>query len=177
MSSIETDREFPMPYQFVPMTDEHTKTIADWRYDGVYAFYDFTQDPEDLAELLDSRGREGRYYAVLDDDRELAGFFCFERLGDSVELGLGLRPGDTGKGLGSGFARAGLVFARQRFHPRQFRLQVATFNQRAIRVYEELSFRVEKTFLKRTNGGEYDFYPWCGKPIHRNRFPVRPRSS
>jgi ribosomal-protein-alanine N-acetyltransferase len=53
--------------------------------------------------------------------------------------------------------KAGIEFARNRFHPKQFRLQVATFDPRAIKVYEKPGFRIERTFLNRTNGGEYEF--------------------
>jgi len=146
-----------MAYHFVPMKEQFARTIAVWHYDGIYAFYDFSKDPEDLAELLDSSCWEGRYYAVLDDAGELVGFFSFEPQGDSVELGLGLIPGETGKGLGSAFVETGLEFARQRFHPKRFCLQVAKFNQRAIRLYEKLGFRTEKSFPNRTNGGEFEF--------------------
>ena len=146
-----------MSFQFAPMNAEYAQAIARWHYGGMYGFYDFNRDPEDLAELLDPRSWEGRYFAVLNAENELAGFFCFEPRGDAVELGLGLRPEDTGKGLGDGFIRAGMDFARNRFHPRQFRLQVAAFIQRAIRLYGKLGFQTEKTFLNRTNGGEYEF--------------------
>jgi len=146
-----------MSYQFVPLTQPLAQAIAAWRYDGEYAFYDFHRDPEDLAELLDPVRRAGRYFAVLDDDSGLAGFFCFEPDGDTVELGLGLKPGATGKGLGREFVAAGLEFARRLFHPRRFVLQVAQFNTRAIRVYEKLGFRIERTFRSRTNGGEFEF--------------------
>lgn len=132
-----------MSYQFVPMNDGHAKAVAGWHHEGIYGFYDFKRDPEDLAELLDFHAREGRYYAVLNEENELAGFFRFEPRGDVMEIGPGLRPGDTGKRLGSTFVQAGMDFARSRFHPKQFRLQVAKFNQRAIRVYEKLGFRIE----------------------------------
>ncbi len=146
-----------MNFHFVPMTTEYAKAIAGWHYDGVFAFYDFDQDPEDLAELLDPRAREGKYFAVLNKDNELTGFFCFDVQGGSVEMGLGLKPSETGKGLGRVFVQTGMAFAKERLRPMEFRLQVAKFNQRAIRMYEKLGFRIEKTFLMETNGGEYEF--------------------
>ena len=139
------------------MNAAYAEAIAAWHYEGVYSFYDFEQDPEDKAELLDSAGWKGRYFAVLDEAEEIIGFFCFDLRGDTVEVGLGLRPERTGKGLGRVFVQAGLAFARERFHPQAFRIQVAEFNQRAIRVYERLGFRKEKKFLQQTNGGEYEF--------------------
>jgi ribosomal-protein-alanine N-acetyltransferase len=146
-----------MNFHFVPMNDLHARAAADWHYDGEYAFYDFDRDPEDRAELLDPARREGRYFAALDDAGGLAGFFCFEPAGDSVELGLGLAPGRTGRGLGEAFVKAGLAFARERYRPKRFTLEVAAFNRRAVRLYEKLGFRIERALLRQTNGGEFEF--------------------
>lgn len=146
-----------MPYRFVPMTRAFAQAVAAWHYDGEYSFYDFDQDPEDRAELLDAANWENRYFAALDGAGNLVGFFCCERRGDDAELGLGLEPDQTGEGRGLEFVEAGLEFARKRFHPGRFVLQVARFNRRAIRVYEKLGFRIERTFTNRTNGGEFEF--------------------
>jgi ribosomal-protein-alanine N-acetyltransferase len=152
-------------YLFRPMNEEDAREIAAWRYEAPYDFYDMVNDPGDLAELLDPRRRQD-YYATLSGD-ELAGFFCFgteARVpgghyteGGAVDVGLGLRPDLTGKGLGLGFLLAGLEFARRRFAPDSFRLSVAAFNERAIRVYERAGFRRVKVFTQSTNGGEHPF--------------------
>ncbi len=42
-----------MNFNVVPMTEEHAGTIAAWRFEGMYAFYDWDADPEDLDELSD----------------------------------------------------------------------------------------------------------------------------
>jgi [ribosomal protein S18]-alanine N-acetyltransferase len=145
-------------YVFKPMNDEEAREISGWRYDPPYDFYDATSDPDDLAELLDpKRRREGAYYAAFDERGALVGFFQFERKGQSVEVGLGLRPDLTGKGLGLGFMLAGLEFARRHFSPTGFRLSVATFNERAISVYERAGFGRGEVFMHHTNGGDHPF--------------------
>ena len=143
-----------MNFNIVPMTEEQASAIATWRYEGVYAFYDWDADPEDLDELLDPSKREDRLYTVLDDEGSLVGFFGFTSEGPTVELGLGLRPDLTGRGLGLKFVSAGLEFARERYAPTTFQLKVATFNQRAIRVYERAGFQRCRNFRHRTNKGE-----------------------
>ena len=57
-----------------------------------------------------------------------------------------MTPDLVGKRLGLGFVLAGLEFAEERFAPSGFRLTVATFNERAIRVYERAGFRRKETF-------------------------------
>jgi ribosomal-protein-alanine N-acetyltransferase len=72
-------------------------------------------------------------------------------------VGLGLRPDLTGKGLGHGFLVARLEFARRSFPPEVFRLAVATFNERAIKVYEGVGFVQGWIYRHETNGGVSEF--------------------
>jgi ribosomal-protein-alanine N-acetyltransferase len=142
---------------FKPMNEGDAHTIAQWHYEEPYTFYDFDQDPEDLEELLNPQSWRDFYYSVLDEQGTLVGFFSFQNEEDTVEIGLGLRPDLTGKGAGFDFMKAGLSFAKQRFSPTFFRLAVATFNQRAIRLYEKVGFQPGRVYMHKTNGGEYEF--------------------
>jgi ribosomal-protein-alanine N-acetyltransferase len=146
-----------MQFGFKPMGEIAAQAIANWHYEGIYAFYDMDQDIEDLEELLDPHSWTGKYCAVVDERGELVGFFSFEQEDGAVVIGLGLRPDCTGKGLGPAFAEAGLEYAKEKFEPATFRLSVATFNQRAIRVYEKVGFRRDGTFTAATNGGQHEF--------------------
>ncbi len=146
-----------MDFIFHPLTKEEARVIAGWRYDPPYAFYNAENDPDDLAELLQCEELDDVYYAVVDGADTLVGFFCFYRHADRVDIGLGVRPDLTGRGLGRNFVMAGLTFAQQRFAPPCFRLAVAIFNERAIRVYSAAGFQKGQIFLQRTNGGEFEF--------------------
>ncbi len=105
--------------------------IGTWRYEPPYDFYDGDVDP-----VLNPE----RFYEALDSDGVLVGNFYFEDKAESLEIGLGLRPDLTGTGLGLEFLRAGLAFARRRFGPGPVSLNVAAFNERAIKVYERAGF-------------------------------------
>lgn len=139
------------------MTAADAAAVAGWRYDGAYSFYDMDQDPDDLSELLDPASWEQGYCSVADEEGDLVGFFCFAVDGDVVEIGLGMRPDLTGRGLGLGFLEAGLEYAGAAWSPARFRLAVATFNERAIRLYERAGFRRVRVVEKATNGGVYSF--------------------
>jgi ribosomal-protein-alanine N-acetyltransferase len=110
-----------------------------------------------LEELLDPRSWTDKYRAVVDERGEMVGFFCFEKKDEAVVVGLGLRPDCTGKGLGQAFVEAGLEYAKQKFDPATFRLSVATFNQRAISVYEKVGFQPDGTYVDEINGRQHEF--------------------
>jgi ribosomal-protein-alanine N-acetyltransferase len=145
-------------FRFRPLEQADAEAVASWRYPEPYAFYDWPSDPDDLAELLDSEARRrGGYHAVVSDDGELIGFVTCAEADGVAELGLGLRPDHTGRGLGGAFLAAALDLARERYAPTDFRLSVAAFNRRAITVYERAGFEAVRAYKHRTNGAEWDF--------------------
>ena len=125
-------------FHFEPLTQADAEAIAEWRYPEPYSFYDWMSDPGDLRELLEPTRRGEAYWAVR-------------------EIGLGLRPDLTGRGIGASFLAAGLEFARARFAPERFTLAVATFNERAITVYERAGFARGRVYMHWTNGAEWEF--------------------
>lgn len=146
-----------MNFKFVPMTEPYAQQIASWRYEGIYAFYDSDADPTFKADLFDESGWGDKLYAVLSDDDSLSGFFGYTVDGNVVEIGLGMRPDLTGKGLGASFVDQGLEFAREIHSPEEFRLFVATFNKRAILVYERAGFERVRETSWLTAGAMHDF--------------------
>jgi ribosomal-protein-alanine N-acetyltransferase len=153
-------------YVFAQMNDEEARAVVSWRYEAPYDFYNMANDPEGLEELLGPPERREGYYAVRSDG-ELVGFFSFGPGGQLpsfdypddgyLDIGLGLRPDLTGKGLGFEYLLAGLEFGRRHFAPAGFRLAVATFNERAILVYERAGFRRVTVITHHTNGADYPF--------------------
>ena len=139
-----------------PMSQVDAETVAAWHYEPPYDFYDFEADPADLAEILDAERRAGDYHAV-DVDGELAGFFSFKQHGDAIEIGLGLRPDLTGRALGPAFVEAGMTFARAAFGPREQWLDVATFNDRARKVYERAGFEPRHVWIHSSGQGPVEF--------------------
>ncbi len=145
-----------MHYEFSPISVDDVGAIVSWRYHPPYDFYDMDSDPEDLALFTNPINWDG-YYAVFDGDGERVGFFSFELDDGTLEIGLGMRPDLTGDGHGRSFVEAGLAFAREEYGPEEFLLSVATFNERAISVYEEAGFERVEMFLQETNDDEYPF--------------------
>jgi len=148
------------------MTAADAHAIAAWRYPGEYSFYDPDADPDDLAELLDPAEWGQRYFAADEAaHHQLAGFLEATLTGREAEIGLGLRPGLTGRGAGEPFVRACLQFASTALGAQSYTLTVAAFNRRAITVYQRAGFQEVERFEHFTNGGLHAFIRMARKTI------------
>ncbi|MBU5465913.1 GNAT family N-acetyltransferase [Virgibacillus sp. MSJ-26] len=146
-----------MNYNFSKMSQEQAENIAsNWHYEGKYSFYDVSADEEDLVEFLNPKERGDSHYIVKADEQEI-GFFSFDNKGEFIDIGLGMKPELTGKGLGLSFLKAGLCYAISKYKPKEITLSVATFNERAIKVYKKAGFKPVVTFMQDTNGSRFEF--------------------
>ncbi|MFC4560122.1 GNAT family N-acetyltransferase [Virgibacillus kekensis] len=130
------------------MNEKMAQEALNWRYEKPYDFYNNETTDEAMAEMLD-----GTYYGIINKDNTLVGFFCTGRSAqvpaghefgvyedDYVDLGLGMNPELTGKGNGYDFSSFIVDHIRKVFTDTPIRLSVATFNERAIHLYEKLGF-------------------------------------
>jgi RimJ/RimL family protein N-acetyltransferase len=144
-------------FRFAPITASEARAIVGWRYEGPFAAYDCPPD-EAEATLRLMLEPTNRYDAARDAGGELVGYCCFgadARVpgGDyadetALDVGLGLRPDLTGRGLGAAFVEAIAAFARTQFQCRHLRLTVAAWNRRAIRAYEKAGFTQTHAFAR-----------------------------
>ena len=162
----------------INMTLDIALRIVNWRYDSPYELYNMSQSDGDLAELLN-----GQYAAVANDADEIVGFYCFGNSAqvpaghpagayqnvsaNTVDVGLGMRPDLTGRGLGDTFL-AFVLQALDACHPGvNARLSVAAFNRRATRLYERFGFRSTTMFMQ----GEVPFVVMVRR--YEERFHLR----
>jgi [ribosomal protein S18]-alanine N-acetyltransferase len=122
-------------------SERHASEVAGWHYEPPYDFYDLASDPGDAAEMRDPAHAEHYRAVIADEDKRVDAFWYFDWPGDAVEVGIGLRPELTGRGRGESFLSAQLDYAAATWRPATFRLFVAAWNKRAIRLYERLGFR------------------------------------
>jgi [ribosomal protein S18]-alanine N-acetyltransferase len=152
-----------MHLTFMPMDETRAREIATWSYDGPYSLYNMGGDDveADVAYFTDPANA---YYAVTDEQGTLAAYRCFgedaqvhggDYQEDALDTGGGLRPDLTGRGLGLQVIEAGLEFGQQRFAPRAFRVTVAAFNERALRVCERAGFQRVQQFRRLDDGREF----------------------
>lgn len=147
-----------MTFHFHPLQHKNALIIAnDWKYEGPYAFYDMTSDVDDYNELVDESLRNGCAYFEATVDDELVGFFCLSMEDGEIEIGLGLKPDCCGKGIGREFVNSIIDYINEHYVYNVLSMSVASFNQRAIKVYKSCGFREQMTYMQDTNGGKYEF--------------------
>jgi RimJ/RimL family protein N-acetyltransferase len=155
------------------MTLAYAADIVTWRYPPPYDCYDvsdvapeFFADPANafFAVVSAASAASAASSASAEADGRLLGFRSFGADGrvpggtydeSALDTGGGLRPSLTGKGLGRPAIAAGLAFGRQRFAPTAFRVTVASFNARALKVVGSLGFVRESEFHASTDGKPY----------------------
>ncbi|OFW75715.1 MAG: hypothetical protein A2201_00770 [Alicyclobacillus sp. RIFOXYA1_FULL_53_8] len=137
--------------------DARTATeVAGWSYQPPYDFYNMDVNEESMAELLN-----GSYQVVASTEGQTIGFYClgesaqvptghklgaYDYTGSVVDIGIGLRPDLTGQGFGASFFSYVLEDVSTRHPSAALRLTVATFNKRAIRLYEQFGFSYQTLF-------------------------------
>ena len=152
----------PMKVSLIPMSREHATELVSWRYDPPYDIYGHagTDIEETIAYLI---GRKNQFFAAV-QDRELVGFRSFGHDGQVeggyytepyLDTGGGLRPDLTGKGLGAEFVRTGLQFGSEKFLTERFRVTVASFNERALKVCRKVGYVEDQRFRRTTDGLEF----------------------
>lgn len=149
-----------MEFIIKEMTGKEAKEICTWKYDGIYSFYN-------LDESRYEGFLNGSYHSVYEEDKNLVGFCCFGQSATVpngklvgayddagfIDIGLGMIPSLCGKGLGAEFLEKCMEFAKKELKISKVRLTVATFNKRAMKVYERLGFRRDRYFDRVTQDG------------------------
>ena len=149
-----------------PITKEQINEMVYWHYEPPYDVYNLDNPPENVPEaiayFLDPNLP---CYAVMDDDDTLLAFFTFGKdaqvpggdySAEALDIGLGVRPDLTGKGMGEQFVTAVIDFAITTHHPTTLRVTIAEFNGRARRVWEKQGFTTQQHFVATT---------WTKKPF------------
>lgn len=156
-----------MKLNIMQMNYEEANKISKWIYQEPYSIYSNDGSDDCVRELLD-----GNYFYATDEENNLLGYYCFNESAqvpagkqfgvyddkDFIDIGLGIRPDLCGQGYGFDFLMDGLEFVRNELNAKWFRLTVATFNKRAIKLYERIGFKKANSFKRISEVGEMEFW-------------------
>ena len=138
-------------FQFRPIDHQTAGQIVKWQYEPPYDIYNDEDNEEAIEWYLNP---DFHYYSVWQND-ELVAFRNFgvdaqvpggDYSAEALDMGGGLRPDLTGKGLGAGLMTAAFEFAIQKFTPPAFRATVAGFNLRAQKVCLQVGYEQLQAF-------------------------------
>lgn len=141
---------------FCPLEEPHALAILDWHYPAPYDFYNFRPENREL-DLGDFLNPQHAFFAILNCDGELEGYCSFGSDGrvpggnysdQALDIGMGIRPDLVGRGQGRSYAQAVADYGVQCYQMTTLRVTIATFNQRAQRVWRSLDFKSVETFHK-----------------------------
>lgn len=127
-----------------PITERDAIEICGWKYDGIYAVYNFSSYEtckERGWDIADEKKRRKTYVSVYDEG-ELFGFYNIMDREDRVELGVGMKPDRCGHHFGKAFMSLAVKTVNERYPGRKIVLKVRTFNTRAVKCYESCGFHV-----------------------------------
>ena len=134
-----------------PFTAGEARDLASWTYPPPFDVYD-SRD----AELFLRRTADGEgYYPALDDAGRLVAFAVLgvearvsgqEPAAGVVDVGMGVRPDATGRGLGTALVGQVLALARERDGATAARAAVAASNTRSLALCRSAGFRDVREF-------------------------------
>jgi ribosomal-protein-alanine N-acetyltransferase len=143
-----------MSLTFRPLDEKSAQTILQWKYDVPYDIYNLaSSDPENTLRYL--LYPQNAFYGIYGQQGQLEAYCSFGPDGQvpggnystpALDIGLGIRPDLTGQGHGAEYVNAVINFAYSTYKPERFRVTIAAFNSRALRVWEKAGFQVVQKF-------------------------------
>jgi len=142
-------------YEFRKVSNKDVEDILTWKYEGVYSFFD-NDLSQGKIDYIKSFPTDNNTYAIYNKENELVGN-CALYFNDNVTFSIQMKPSLTSQGMGREFLETFLLFAKEKYSLKSIRLSVLKFNERAIRLYKNLDFKVVNEFIGKTVKGEMEF--------------------
>lgn len=143
-----------------PLTEEDQRAICEWRYPGEYAVYNLPSWEEmQRRQMGFANPDQVQHYHGFREAGTLMGFVNLLEEETEVFIGIGVEPSRCGQHYGRQILRQAVRMAGQLYPGKPLYLEVRTWNQRAVRCYEQAGFRVEgEAFQQTTPAGTGTFY-------------------
>lgn len=139
----------------VKFTEELAKEITTWRYEEEYEIYNLPSWDEIINKQISLCKKEKRknFIGYLNEENNLIGFVNLVDEGDSVFLGIGVKPEYCGVGIGKQIIKMALDECSKRYENKPIILEVRSWNKRAIKCYESQGFKIVKIKKQETYAG------------------------
>ena len=147
-------------WEYRHLSELEQKDICSWKYEGEYHIYD-------LPDYQTMRSRQmgftnpaaAKQYWGFHLHGQLLGFVNIKEEAEAVFIGIGVRPDACNRHYGRHILEITSEIAKQAYPTKPLYLEVRSWNQRAIRCYENAGFKIVGAPFKRvTDIGEGSFY-------------------
>lgn len=125
------------------------KELSEWKYEDEYSIYNYPDWDimiRDKWAITDVIVRNNEFRGVFIDN-QLIGYFRLFTCKDKLFIGLGMKPSFCGQGNGYKFMHSILKYYLCVYPDKILNLKVRTFNERAIKLYKKLGFRIVNNTL------------------------------
>ena len=150
-------------YTLKPITEDEARQLVAWRYEPPYDIYnlDAAHTEDAVRYYLDP---QYQIYGITDQDGIFIGFCSFgedARVGGGdysealLDLGIGLNPSYTSRGLGPAIIQTMMSFAHQQFGATGFRAAIDESNLRSQRAFAKVGFVPTQRFNASHNQTPY----------------------
>lgn len=139
------------------MTEQDAKEICSWKYLNEYSVYNMGSWDDVVKQnwaITNEIKRQEQFRSVYEKD-ELIGYFRFRLIDDVINIGLGMKPELCGHGKGKEFLA--FILNTKELKDKKIELEVREFNQRAIKSYEQVGFKIIKKEERETLNGKDNF--------------------
>jgi len=146
-----------------PADEKSAREFLQWQYAPPYDVYNCPPDQTEKFARYNSNP-ENNVYTMFNEKDELIGYCSYGQDaqvpgGDyseiALDIGMMIKPGLTGQGLGTAFAEEVIRNGVDKYNPKKLRVTIAAFNKRAMRVWEKNGFQQTQSFKR--SGGEMEF--------------------
>lgn len=141
------------------MTELEKEIISSWQYDGEYEIYNMPsyQEQKEKGVGFGDPLSANNFYTYYDENT-LVGFTNILEEPKEVFMGIGIAPDICGNGYGQKILTIACNISKTLYSDKPIYLEVRTWNQRAIKCYENVGFRINgQKFEQKTMMGMGDF--------------------
>lgn len=132
------------------LNEDYAKEICNWRYEGNYSVYNFSDWDVVVENKLGFSVKEIReleFLAILFNNELIAYGRIVLNRGKSF-IGIGLKPSWCGQGYGKNVMRLLIDESKKRLPNYTIALEVRVFNKRAISCYRNIGFQIKDIYIK-----------------------------
>ncbi len=138
--------------------EPEAREIATWHYEAPYNVYDFESYEEMEKRCSSYVNYDLNIYHTIYEDSKLICVFNLSEEHKETFFGISMHPSFCGKGYSTQILPLIIDYYKTHISTKPLYLQVRVWNERAIKAYEHVGFKIKKRALLKTKDSIAEFY-------------------